>query len=293
MKKIIMSIIVAILCISLCACEKAKQNLNSEDKLSATAIQMKINIYEATIYLSDSNNDIINSIYAMQAMDRETSIVCFKKALELVKDVKTRVDVSISSPNFISKELGELEEIYEETIILLSRFSELSEEEINEVINLIEDGTSKHILLLKSLNAFSCLYEIREFDQLPDDKAQSSLEDSWWKFGFNDNIECPETIDEQDLYLIWAKQFFENFDEDKFLEELQILRENDDLSSQECNQKWTEFIENFITKAEEGSYSRAPSFAFVLYPNGLNMIILSPKEHLFEISSQQRTLALP
>ncbi len=260
MKKIIMSIIVTTMCIALCACGKTKQNSYSEYKLST--IQMKINIHEATIYLSDANEAVINSIYALEAMDGERTVVGFNKALGLIKDVKARVDNSISSPNFISKELGELEKNYDETIILLSKFPELSEEEKDEVVNLIIDGTSKHILLLKSLNALSYLYEIRDFDQLSDDEAQSNLKDIWWKFGFNDNVECPETIDEQELYLIWANQFFEEFDEDKFLEELQVLRENDNLSSQECNQKWTEFIENFISKAEESVLESDTLFSF-------------------------------
>ena len=44
----------------------------------------------------------------------------------------------------------------------------------------------------------------------------------------------------------------QHLDEDEFLEELQVLRENDDLSSPECNQRWTEFIENFILVTDEG-----------------------------------------
>lgn len=240
MKKLIMSIILATICISLCACGKATQNFNSEK------LQTEINILEATWYLSDANESVIESIYAIKAMDEESSLVCLKKALKLVKDVEIRIDNSISSPNFISEELKELEQNYEKTIILLSRFSKLSEAETVNLTNLITDGTSKHILLLKSLNALSYLYEIRDFDQLPNDVAQRNLKDSWWKFGFNDGIQCPETIDLQELYLIWAKQHFDQFDKDKFLQELQVLRDNDNLSSPECNQKWTEFIENFI-----------------------------------------------
>lgn len=242
MKKTIMSIVVAFICIFLCACGETKSNFNSENNDSI--LQMKINILEATIYLSDSNKAVLDSLYAMKAMDEETSLIRFNEALKLVKETKTRIDDSISAPNFISKELEELEKNYEETIILLSRLSELSEEEVNKVINLMVDGTSKHTLLLKSLNALSYLYEIRAFDQLPDDEA--NLKDSWWKFGFNSDIQCPETIDTQELYLIWARQYFDEFDEDGFLEELRVLRENDDLSSSEYNRKWTEFIENFM-----------------------------------------------
>lgn len=244
MKKIVMSIIVASLCMSLCACGETKRDFDSKDELLMT--QIKINIQEATIYLSGSNKVVIDSIYAITASDGETSLACLKKALELVKDVKTRVDNSISSPNFISKKLGELEKNYEETISLLSRFSELSEEEMDEVINLIKDGTPTHILLIKTLHAFSFLYEIRDFDQLPNDVARSNLKDSWWKFGFNDDIQYQETIDEQELYLIWANQYFDEFDKDTFLQQLQDLRENDNLSSAEYNRKWTELIENFI-----------------------------------------------
>ena len=244
MKRLIMSIIIATICISLCAYGEVKQNFHSKDKV--LTLEMKINIQEATFFLSNANESVIDSIYAIQVLDEEKSLICFKKALELVKDAKTRIDNSISSPNFISKDLGELEKNYEETIILLSKFSKLSKQEIDEVTNLIIDGTSKHILLLKSLTALSYLYEIREFDQLPTDVAQSNLKDSWWKFGFNNNIQCPETIDEQELYLIWAKQYFDEFDKDNFLQELQFLREDDNLSSPEYNKKWTEFIENFI-----------------------------------------------
>lgn len=260
MKKIIMSIIVTTMCIALCACGKTKQNSASKDKIST--IQMAINVHEATLYLSDANEAVIASMKSLKANDESSSVSCFKEALKLVKYVKTKVDASISSPSFISKELGELEENYEETIILLSRFSELSEEETDEFINLFNDGTSKHLLLLKALYSFSSLYEIREFDQLPDNEAQSTLKNSWWKFGFNDDIECPENIDKQELYLIWAKQFFGEFDEDKFLEELQILRGNDDLSSPECNQKWTEFIENFISKEEASVLEEDTCFCF-------------------------------
>lgn len=246
MKKAIVSIIVVTLCLALALCvyQGVKQDLNSEDRSST--IQMKINIHEAADYLQDSNKAVIDSLYAMQSMDEEMSLIYFKEALALVKDVKMIVDDSISSPNSISKELRELEENFEETVILLSRLSELSEEEIYDLVNLIADGTSKHTLLINYLYSFSFLYEIRAFDQLPDDEAQSNLKDSWWMFGFNDDIQCPETIDVQELYLIWAKQYFGEFDEDNFLKELQVLRKNDDLSSPECNQRWIEFIENFI-----------------------------------------------
>lgn len=249
MKKITMSIIILVISIALCACGEAKQNLDSEDRI--LAIQMKINLNKAVVYFSDSNTFIIDAVNAIIEMEDEERIrVCFKEALELVKEAKNIIDDSISCPNFISKKLGEIEENYEETIILLERFSELSEEEMDEVVDFILDGSSKYVFLIKYLNAFSYLYAIREFDQLPDDEAQSNLKDSWWEFGFNEDIECPETIDEQELYLMWAQRFFEKVDEDKFMEELQVLRENDDLSNPDCNQKWTEFIENFILQTE-------------------------------------------
>lgn len=244
MKKLIMSIIVDTICISLCACGQTKEDFDFQDKI--LMLQMKINIKEATLYLSDSNEVVIDSIYALESLDGEQWLACFQKALELVKNAKTRIANSIYSPNFISTQLEKLEENYEETIKLLLRCSKLSEEEIDKLIKLISDGIYKHILLIKVLYAFSYLYEIREFNQLPNDVAQSNLKDSWWKFGFSDDIQCQETIDEQELYLIWAKQYFYEFDKDKFLQELQDLMENDNLSSAECNQKWAELIENFI-----------------------------------------------
>lgn len=282
MKKIIMSIIAITLCLALCACEDA--NRISDSANEAAVIQMKINIGEAVLCLSNSNDAVIDSLYAITSEDAEQGIDYFKKALELVRGAKTRVDASFAFPNFISKELGNLEENYEETLGLLSRYSSLSEKEKNELMSLLSDGTSKHILLLKATDAFSCLYEIREFDQLPDDEAQSNLKDRWILFRFDDNIKCPETIDDQELYLIWARQFFGEFDEDKLLQDLEALRESDDLLSPKCNQKWTELIENFISQsAEDSQESSADCFLrykfiriFCIITIIYNFIILRP-----------------
>lgn len=271
---IIVIAIVVIATISLCACGEAKQNLNSEDEAnreleakhnlnSEEKLLMLINMDETTLYLSNAGRAVIASL---KGEDEKTIMSHFEDALELVKTVKERIDDSISSPNFISKGLEKLEESYEKSIVLLSRFPELSEEEKDEFKNLIEEGISNHMFLLKAFYASSNLYQIRNFDQLPDDEAQSTLKDNWYTFGFNDSIKCPESIDEQELYLIWAKQHFEGFDEDEFLERLSSLREDDDLCP-ECNKKWTDFIENFISKVEEGSILWTPSSVFNYYPN--------------------------
>ena len=108
MKKKVMSILVVTLCLALCIYQGVKQDLDFENRISS--IQMKLNIHEAAYYLQDSNGAAIDSIYALQSMDDEMSLVYFKEALELLKDTKTRVDVSISSPNCISEGLGELQE---------------------------------------------------------------------------------------------------------------------------------------------------------------------------------------
>ena len=121
MKKIIMSIIAITLCLALCACEDA--NRISDSANEAAVIQMKINIGEAVLCLSNSNDAVIDSLYAITSEDAEQGIDYFKKALELVRGAKTRVDASFAFPNFISKELGNLEENYEETLGLLSRYS--------------------------------------------------------------------------------------------------------------------------------------------------------------------------
>ena len=246
MKKVIMSIIAVILCISLSACGEAKQNLDSED--SMLSIKMQINIEEANIALLESNETVVASLYAFLETDVETSEILLESALASVQDAKKRIDSSVSCPNSISKELSELEENYETTIVLLSKYSELSKKEKDEVINLMLNGSSIHLHLIEYITAFTNLYNIREFDQLPDDEA--NLKNSWWKFGFDNDIQCTETIDKQDLYLIWGRQFFEGLDENEFLEEINVLRENDDLSNPDVNQKWAEFIESFIFKVE-------------------------------------------
>lgn len=244
MKKVILFIIAIVAGIAICTSISLNKKSKAEDEL--IALNMKVNIEEATYYLTDANGEVIKSLYAIEEGDKEKSVDYFKKALELVKDAKKRVDVYIATPNFISKELGELEENFEETLIILPKFLELSEEETDEAVSLMNEGTSKHIHLIKALNAFTYLYEIRTFDKLPNKEAQASLKESWWKFGFSDDIQCPKKIDKQELYLLWARQYFEDFDEDRFLTEIQLLRKSDDLSSIECNRRWTELIENFI-----------------------------------------------
>ncbi|MDE5830800.1 MAG: hypothetical protein K2H53_03930 [Clostridia bacterium] len=255
MKKIIMFIITVIMCTALCSCGEATQSSDSENRL--LAIQMKLDVNKACISLYDSNHAVIKSI---DATNSEDGISYFNEALNLVKDSKTKVDCAISSPNFISEGLEELEENYEKTISLLQKHSGFYVEETEEIVSLVVEGSDQHLLLLKAIDAFANLYEIREFDQLPDDEAQSSLKDNWWKFGFKEDIECPESIDKEELYLIWGAQYFEEFDQDEFLQELQTLRENDDLSSKDCNKKWAEFIENFIFNTEDHSNDVAMVF---------------------------------
>lgn len=142
--------------------------------------------------------------------------------------------------------MGEFEENFEETITILPRFLELSQEETDVAVSIMNEGAEKHIRLLKVLNASSFLYEIRDFDKLPDAEAQANLKERWEMFNFEKDVECPETVDKQELYLIWARQYFEDLDEEEFLTQLQILRENDDLGRADLNRLWTELIENFI-----------------------------------------------
>lgn len=193
MKKLIISIIVNTICMSFCACGGAKVKENSN--FNHTVKQMQKDVYMATITLSSANEDIIASVYAMKQMDEKTALTKFKHELNLIKSIRVKIDNSISSPNFIAEELENLEENYEYAVALLTKYAELSEEETGNFNNILLDGTHNHIFLLKSLYAFSFLYEIREFDQLPDYVAQISLKDNWWKFGFNNDIKCPETID--------------------------------------------------------------------------------------------------
>lgn len=97
------------------------------------------------------------------------------------------------------------------------------------------------------LQCFNNLYCIREFDELPDEEAAKSLKDYWWKFQFPEEVECPETINEEKLYLIWAKPFFDDFEQsEEFMMQLKGLREKDDLQSKDSNSAWAQFMEKFL-----------------------------------------------
>lgn len=260
MKRIMMFIIIVAMCLCLCSCKKEERDLvDHYDKI--TFLEMQISITKAAIDLSDSNHSIIQSL---DASNMEEAITYFSEGLNFIKYAQKEVSDTISSPNFISDNLEELRENYERTLKLFEKFPDISEEEDIELVELVSEGTEQHVFLLKYVLCFVNLYRIRNFDKLPNAEARETMKETWWEFGFEDDIKYDENINKQDLYLIWAAQFFDSFDEAEFLEELQLLRDNDDLSSKDYNQKWAEFIENFISDTEKGNSIATPLFIYIL-----------------------------
>lgn len=266
MKKIIILIIVTIVCNTFCcSCGKEKEEAPIEETPieeipieEAKAIQLRLYITEGAYYLQEANEFIMQSEYAT---DYEESVQYFSKALELVKKTRRCFNLAVSSPNFISEGLSELEKNYEESLALLKK-SFFTYEEKTKFFDLQIENAEEHVFLIGVLSNFAYLAHIRNIDQLPYDEAQKLLEEEIWPIVFADKGECPKNVDKQELYLMWAMQCIEqnnellegtereinlkNFNEVEFLEELETLRKNEDLSSEDYNKKWVEFIENFI-----------------------------------------------
>lgn len=198
-----------------------------------------INTRESLAYLIDSNKAIIDML---QAEDYEKATEYGNQALSLISDAQMEIKNAIISPNFLEDGMQELQTNYKRTIEIVGNLSNASEQDLDEIKQLIEKGTYTHLDLLKCLQCFANLYSIRDFDSLPDKEAKKTLKETWWEFGFEDSIECPKKIDEKELYIIWAEQFSGGKVSQDMIDKIETLRKNDDLASKEYNKKWLELV---------------------------------------------------
>lgn len=252
MKKGMLLIIVVCLC--LCGCKggdnrplnkdkatvSTSKSSSGENKAIAT-LQMKINSVEALMDIGDSNQYMIASMEAIKARNTKDAVAYANEALNLLIDAKTKTQNVLSSPNFIMKDIGELQKNYKKTIEIMEK-SRLSKEDVEEFYSLLEVGINIHVFVLKCYQSFSNLYSIRDFDSLPDKEAEATLEETWWEFGFNDDIKCPDKVDKKELYLIWAEQYAGKKPSQSIINKIEKLRKQDDTASKEYNVKWIELV---------------------------------------------------
>jgi len=203
-------------------------------------LNMKIATLESNFDLMDANGCILKALYAVQDVAKHEEYN--NQAISLLSNVEENMEKVISSPNFFEEKIQELQEKYERAGEIIRKGSNRSMEEVQEYAKLQKEAAGTHLYLIKCSTSFSFLYSIREFDSLPDKEAKKKLQEIWWEFGFDESIECPEEIDEAELYLIWAKQYFgENLEQSVF-EKIESLRVKDDLTSKEKNNEWMELI---------------------------------------------------
>lgn len=263
-KKLISVVLMVVFLIGLCACGKKSSNettgavsltqietstisafLSDEIKTeNLSAKEMKVYVMVAMMEdWSQANAFATQAIQEFGEVKFEESKESHSKALEKIQLAKKRIQACIASPNLIESKFNEIEEDYSKIIGWLDD----PETNVIKIMQAEYDLAEKENYIMNVLQCFNNLYCIREFDELPDEEAANSLKDYWWKFQFPEEIECPETIKEEELYLIWAKQFSGNFEQsEEFMIQLKTLREKDDLGSKESNSTWAQLMEAFL-----------------------------------------------
>lgn len=277
-KKLISVVLFMAFLIGLCSCGKYLSK-ETTDEISSTENQtsptdifssdeiktenllpIEMQIYILQVLVEDwpqANRFAITALEKIQDGNFEDSKEAYSKALAKMQLAKNKIKACISSPNLIESKFNEIEEEYNKII----RWLDEPEENLMKVMETEIFIVEKEGNLINALQCFNNLYCIREYDNLPEDEAANSLEDYWMDFQFAEAIECPETIKEEELYLIWAKQFSNDFvKSEEFMAQLQSLRENDDMSSKECNAAWAQFMESFLFS----SYQDEAAFAVSL-----------------------------
>lgn len=237
---------ILILCAILCPFIPKRQESAVE---SEQLLQMRICADLVAYYLQDSNGSMLNALNAYMTVlyekttDASTAEKFSQEALELV-DTARQTMVSVISP---SEEtyvlLTQLYDNYKATTDFFANYSEKSEQEKDNFLNLAEEGVTIHTRLIRHTFAFAFLYSIREYDALPEKEAAEYLRDKWESFGFDESIKCPESIEEKELYLIWANQYATiQIDEEELWCDIEELRRSDNLTSKEYNAKWFDLI---------------------------------------------------
>lgn len=271
MKKLIAIILTIAMIMSFYSCTKGTQKEKSEERL---AIDMPLNILLVLEEdLLPANRLAANASYKLAKSNYKGARNDFYEAKKSIESAKERIKETISSPNVIEESIDKVLENYDVILQLLEK-NEPSDEVLLKILN---ENLYIEYFLLQAVQSFSNLYSIREFDQLSDEEAKEKLKEVWWRFRFEDDIECPKVIEKQELYLIWAKQFAQNQDiveTDEFKNELDQLRANDNLASKDYNKMWADFLKKFIigsSSNETGAEFSAPVLYMYVNYNLLNL----------------------
>lgn len=261
MKKTIAILLFISLFMSLCAC-KASQTINKTEEM--LELEMQLNLLHSLEEITEANNLVIEGLLLLKQANFKDSQNKHEEALTKLEQVERRVECVIDSPNIIYEEVNNLQEQFKEMIQIIEKGFEISEDEWERLIFLEKQAAIVQSELIQIVQCFSTLYRVRRFDNWPDEEADSKLKEIWWEFQFGEDVECPETIEEQELYLIWARQFSENFYEtEEFLKKLERLREAESLTSKSTNKEWCNFVETYIL----GTWTEAEFTASVILYN--------------------------
>jgi len=229
--------------VSLCACENEIQTEEPENFVIALQ-KMKIEILLSMEDFLGSNRDCIeadNKILEENWAGANLNLVASRKKIQ---EGRKRIEAYMVSPNFIIDCLDNIIGDHDE-MIEISNYSDISEDDKNKIVRLAISAAEDQFLLFGFIQSIIDLNAVREFDCYTDEEAKENLQEFWWQFQLN--MECPETIEKQEIFILWAEKHADKFTvTEAFLEELNSLRKDDDMTSREYNKRWADFVYKFV-----------------------------------------------
>ena len=238
---VILNILVVLIFVCL-FCYLFKQHTASKtNQYKIAVVEKEIAIRETLTYLHNSNKDTLDSLYAIKDEDFEKAILSLLASNKKLEKAYESLNLYMSSSNFISHAIEGT--IYcQNSIIEILNDNNIPEYERDQLLSELSFISSElHLNSLKYTQCIIELNEIRKFNQYTDVEANQKLTETWRYFYFD--IECPKSIEKQELYLLWANKYVPSYNQtDIFLKNLNSLRKNDNLTSEMYNKKWADFI---------------------------------------------------
>ena len=259
MKKLLL-IILSLTIIIVSGCQKSlTPEQHREETSTMTEDEKKkihLNVLQAVIDISDANETVTKALEAHIEEDLDAEVEYYYDAIAVLEQAQEKVNkISTTEDNQLCNTLKLLIAEYKQTAIVTEEcIEDFNAENIDRYYTLMNLSVGTHFNLILYSQAFANLYAIRYFDSLPEADAKKDLKDYWDNFNFIEEDELlPKNIDQFDkkeLYIRWARQFSEDFEEtEEFSKDLQILREEDELTP-ESNKKWLDFCRKHIFNTE-------------------------------------------
>lgn len=226
--------------------EKDLEELDLDD-LELGELKMQVHTLIVTTSLSLSNRCIIDAFSAQSRNEFKTNM---EQAVNLLNQCKQESEEFLPEENLLNSKLDSLIENYQATLTEVTGIKPQMTDE--EFANLAEEGTNLHFRVFSVMRCYTSLYGIRRYAQLSEEEAEENLDYYWEYFLLPDGFEKPEKLNKLEVYGMWLAIYFPDcFQEEEFLDELENLIINDDVTDKEMNLKWLNFIQKFLNTTQD------------------------------------------